>query len=95
MPPEKSKMDEIDLLSSVQPSDGWFAVLGIKHDDDVKQRLVATREEVDALAIEFVKEKVVVVEFNVLVDVIKFAYFVFLDNIFATSFAPSVNHWVA
>ena len=57
MPPEKSKMDEIDLLSSVQPSDGWFAVLGIKHDDDVKQRLVATREEVDALAIEFVKEK--------------------------------------
>ena len=57
MPPKKSKMDEIDLLSIVQPSDGWFAVLGIKHEKDVKQRLVATREEVDALAAEFVKEK--------------------------------------
>ena len=57
MPPEKSKMDETDLLSIVQPSGGWFAVLGIKHEKDVKQRLVATRKEVDALAIEFVKEK--------------------------------------
>lgn len=56
MPPKKSKMDEPDLLSIVQPSDGWFAVVGIKN-KDVKQRLVATRQEVDALIAEFLTDK--------------------------------------
>ena len=56
MPPKKSKMEEPDLLSIVQPSDGWFAVVGIKN-KDVKQRLVATRQEVDALIAEFLNDK--------------------------------------
>jgi hypothetical protein len=42
-------MAEFDLLRSVQPSEGWFAVLSIK-DGKVQQSLVAEREEVDALA---------------------------------------------
>ena len=50
-------MDDFDLITTVQPEKGWFAILGIKHEKDVKQRLVATRKEVDALAAEFVKEK--------------------------------------
>tara|TARA_R110002020_G_scaffold79165_4_gene198662 strand:- start:4951 stop:7785 length:2835 start_codon:yes stop_codon:yes gene_type:complete len=50
-------MDDFDLLTTVQPEQGWFAVLGIKNKTDVKQRLVATREELDTLALHFVKEK--------------------------------------
>ena len=50
-------MTNIDLLETVQPSEGWFAVLGIKGKKDVRQELVATREEVDALAAQYVKEK--------------------------------------
>lgn len=42
-------MSEFDLLSTVQPSEGWFAVLSIK-DGRVRQQLVSTREEVDELA---------------------------------------------
>jgi len=60
-------MTNIDLLSIVQPSDGWFAVLGIKDKDDVRQRLVATREEVDIEAEKFVKQ-----ERNVYFGVAKF-----------------------
>jgi hypothetical protein len=44
--------DQFDLLSIVQPSDGWFAVLGIKSEKDVVQKLVATRQEVDEIAEE-------------------------------------------
>lgn len=61
-------MIEKDLLSIVQPPDGWFAVLGIKGEDDVKQKLVETREEVDQIAQEFVAE-----ERNVYFGVAKFA----------------------
>ena len=49
-------MKHVDLLSKVQPSDGWFAVLGIKSERDVRQKLVATREEVDAQAKKYVAE---------------------------------------
>lgn len=61
-------MTEKDLLSIVQPPDGWFAVLGIKGKDDVVQKLVATREEVDEAAADFVAE-----ERNVYFGVAKFA----------------------
>ena len=57
-----------DLLSIVQPSPGWFAVLGIKGTNDIRQRLVATREEVDAFAQELVDD-----EWNVYFGVAKFA----------------------
>jgi hypothetical protein len=50
-------MADKDLLSIVQPSEGWYAVLGIKGEDDVRQELVATREEVDELAAKFVAQK--------------------------------------
>lgn len=61
-------MEEKDLLSIVQPQGGWFAVLGIKGDDDVKQKLVATREEVNQLAAKYVAE-----QRNVYFGVAKFA----------------------
>ena len=49
-------MENVDLLDLVQPAAGWFAVLGIKGLRDVRQELVATREEVDALTEEYVAE---------------------------------------
>jgi Domain of unknown function (DUF927) len=61
-------MEKKDLLSIVQPQGGWFAVLGIKGDDDVKQKLVATRKEVDQLAAKYVAE-----QRNVYFGVAKFA----------------------
>jgi len=61
-------MEQKDLLSIVQPPDGWFAVLGIKGKDDVRQKLVATREEVDAAAAKYVAD-----ERNVFFGVAKFA----------------------
>lgn len=42
-------MSEFDLLSTVQPAAGWFAVLSIK-DGRVRQQMVASRQEVDELA---------------------------------------------
>lgn len=39
-----------DLLSAVQPADGWFAVVGIKEGTPVSQTLVATRAELDKIA---------------------------------------------
>lgn len=45
-----------DLLSIVQPSSGWFAVLGIKG-KDVRQEFAETREEVDVIAEKFVSQK--------------------------------------
>lgn len=48
--------EQKDLLDIVQPSEGWFAVLGIKGATDVKQKLVATREELDRVAQQFVAE---------------------------------------
>ena len=49
-------MNHVDLMSVVQPADGWFAVLGIKGERDVRQKLVATREEVDTLTEKYVAE---------------------------------------
>jgi Domain of unknown function (DUF927) len=46
-------MTSFDLLTSVQPSEGWFAVVGIKGSGaDLKRRqhLVETRQEVDQFA---------------------------------------------
>lgn len=41
-------MPTFDLLEAVQPSEGWFAVVGIGGDKGVRQYIVATREEADA-----------------------------------------------
>ncbi len=41
-------MDSFDLISAVQPSEGWFAVVGIGAQKKVIQKLVATRKEFDA-----------------------------------------------
>ena len=48
-------MDDFDLLDTVLPQGGWFAVLGIKG-KTVEQKLVATRAEVDLQAAEFVEQ---------------------------------------
>ncbi len=45
----------MDLLNTVQPSSGWFCVLGIKG-KRVDQHLVETREEVDKLVEDFVAD---------------------------------------
>jgi len=50
-------MTNFDLLQTVQPDDGYFAVVGIKEGSWTKQELVATREEVDALAEEYMAEE--------------------------------------
>lgn len=48
---------EADLLKLVQPTSGYYAVVGIKEKKDVRQHLVATREELDRLSAQFVREK--------------------------------------
>jgi len=51
-------MQQPDLLTLVQPAEGWFAITGIKgkgKNADVRQELVATREEADALVEQFVQ----------------------------------------
>ena len=53
-------MAEFDLLNTVQPHSGWFCILGIKKvngKDNVRQKLLATREQVDTLAAQYVAEK--------------------------------------
>lgn len=47
-------MSDFDLLKTVQATDGWFAVVGIKG-KSVRQKLVETREEVDQLVQYFVQ----------------------------------------
>ena len=42
-------MSSFDLLTAVQPSSGYYAILGIKGVDNTKQFLVQTREEFDEL----------------------------------------------
>jgi putative DNA primase/helicase len=59
-------MTNVDLLSTVQPPDGWFALLCIRG-DDVRQELVATREELDTRTQEYVQNK-----WNVYFGVAKF-----------------------
>lgn len=41
--------NEFDLLSAVQPSDGWFCILGIKKGKGVQQSFAQTRAEADEL----------------------------------------------
>jgi hypothetical protein len=51
-------MQQPDLLALVQPAEGWFAITGIKgtgKNADVRQELVATREEADALVEQYVE----------------------------------------
>jgi hypothetical protein len=50
-------MTHFDLLNAVQPSSGWFAVLGIKGVDNTKQYLVETREEVDEITALMVQQE--------------------------------------
>ena len=49
-------MTTIDLLDTVLPQEGWFAVLGIKG-KSVRQKLVQTREEVNKITEKFVAEE--------------------------------------
>jgi hypothetical protein len=49
-------MPTIDLLDTVQPTEGWYAILGIKGKSTI-QELVATRKEADALVQKFLKQK--------------------------------------
>jgi len=50
-------MTQFDLLNAVQPSSGWYAVLGIKGVDNIKQYLVETREEVDEITALLMQQK--------------------------------------
>ena len=47
-------MTDFDLLSAVQPSGGWFAVVGIKEGFAPKQVMVTSREEVGVISEQFV-----------------------------------------
>jgi hypothetical protein len=49
-------MDDIDLMSLVQPEDGFFAIVGIKGPKDVRQELVVTREEADEVISRFLSQ---------------------------------------
>lgn len=64
-------MTDFDLLSAVQPDDGWFAVVSLKgsgKDIQRRQDLVATREEVDAIT-----QRMVAAGWNVFFGVAKYA----------------------
>ena len=50
-------MTDFDLLDYVQPAQGLYVVLGIKGKEDVLQKVIATREEVDSWAKKFVAEQ--------------------------------------
>ena len=60
-------MSSFDLLSTVQPTEGWFAIVGIKGKGGVRQKLVATREEADAVIQQFQEQ-----EWNVFFGVAKY-----------------------
>ena len=49
-------MGEFDLLSAVQPEQGWYAVVGIKGESK-QQEIVQTREEFDEWVAHFVRTK--------------------------------------
>jgi len=61
-------MPDFDLLEAVQPSEGWFSVLGIKEGVGVRQHMVATRAAADSAIQDFSKN-----QFNVYFGVAKFA----------------------
>jgi len=49
-------MSNFDLLSVVQPPQGWFVICGFRGPEDVRQKVVATREEVDALVAKYLSQ---------------------------------------
>ena len=49
-------MSDIDLMGLVQPTSGWFAIVGIGGPKDVRQELVATREEADETIARFLSQ---------------------------------------
>jgi hypothetical protein len=49
-------VENFDLLSTVQPSEGWFAIVGIKG-ESVKQSFVETREEADAVSAQYLNQQ--------------------------------------
>jgi len=49
-------MGEFDLLSAVQPEQGWYAVVGIKGESK-QQEIVETREEFDEWVAHFLRTK--------------------------------------
>ena len=50
-------VQQMDLLDLVQPTTGWFAIVGIKGAGDVRQELVATREEADEVIESFAQQQ--------------------------------------
>ena len=50
-------VQQMDLLDLVQPATGWFAIVGIKGAGDVRQELVATREEADEVIESFAQQQ--------------------------------------
>jgi hypothetical protein len=48
-------MTNFDLLSAVQPVDGWFAICGLKN--GMRQELVATREEADQVIANYLAQE--------------------------------------
>lgn len=50
-------MSTFDLLCAVQPAGGWFAIVGIGGDKGVRQFLVETREEADALVAKILADR--------------------------------------
>lgn len=49
-------MEDFDLLSAVQPADGWYAIVGIGP-NGLQQELVETREEADQWVDRFLRKK--------------------------------------
>lgn len=48
-------MTNFDLLSAVQPADGWFAICGLKN--GMRQELVETREEADQVVANYLAQE--------------------------------------
>ncbi len=59
-------MEGFDLLSAVQPAEGWYAVVGIS-EQSKQQELVESREELDKWVERFLRRKM-----NVFFGVAKF-----------------------
>lgn len=49
-------MAEFDLLSAVQPSDGWYAIVGINGKTGVRQEFAETREDADSIIQKFMTQ---------------------------------------
>lgn len=50
-------MTNFDLMSTVQPSSGWIAIVGIKAGAQVKQEIVKTRKEADEVVQRYTQEE--------------------------------------